>query len=155
VPTRPKVEAESQLKQADKAGVEVDQGILANQFLADPECGRHLCHAMLLPRPESADALAKFRRDGRLDLGTARVERQGKAAVLLLSNKRFLNAEDNATQTATEIGADVCILDPDRPGGGAARRRGAGGQSMPAAACSTPASTSRISTTARFRSCGS
>ena len=113
VPTQAEVEAESQHKQADKAGVEVDQGILANQFLADPECGRHLCHAMLLPRPESADALAKFRRDGRLDLRTARVERQGKAAVLLLSNKRFLNAEDNATQTATEIGADVCILDPD------------------------------------------
>jgi thioesterase DpgC len=68
---------------------------------------------MLLPREESAEALAKFRRDGKLDLGTAKVERQGKAAVLLLSNKRFLNAEDNATQPATEIGADVCILDPD------------------------------------------
>ena len=68
---------------------------------------------MLLPREESAEALAKFRRDGRLDLGTAKVERHGKAAVLLLSNKRFLNAEDNFTQPATEIGADVCILDPD------------------------------------------
>jgi len=36
---------------------------------------------------------------------------EGKAAVLLLSNRRFLNSEDNATQAATEIGADVCILD--------------------------------------------
>ena len=113
VPTRAEVDAESEKRQADKDGVEIDQGILFNQFLADPECGRHLVHAMLLPREESAEALAKFRRDGRLDLGTARVERQGKAAVLLLSNKRFLNAEDNATQPATEIGADVCILDPD------------------------------------------
>jgi thioesterase DpgC len=112
-PTKAEVDAESELKQADKQGVEVDQGILCNQFLADPECGRHLCHAMLLPREESSDALEKFRRDGTVDLGTARVERHGKAAVLLLSNKRFLNAEDNATQTATEIGADVCILDPD------------------------------------------
>lgn len=112
-PTKAEVDAESQKRQADKDGVEIDQGILANQFLADPECGRHLCHAMLLPREESAEALAKFRRDGALDLGTARVERHGKAAVLLLSNKRFLNAEDNATQPATEIGADVCILDPD------------------------------------------
>ena len=111
VPTKAEVGAESELKQSEKQGVEVDQGILLNQFLADPECGRHLCHAMLLPREESAEALAKFQRDGRLDLGTARVERQGKAAVLLLSNKRFLNAEDNATQPATEIGADVCILD--------------------------------------------
>jgi len=113
VPTKAEVDAESEKRQADKDGVEIDQGILFNQFLADPECGRHLVHAMLLPREESADALAKFRRDGKLDLGTAKVERQGKAAVLLLSNKRFLNAEDNFTQTATEIGADVCILDPD------------------------------------------
>ena len=112
-PTKAQVDAESELKQSEKQGVEIDQGILANQFLADPECGRHLCHAMLLPREESAEALAKFRRDGRLDLGTAKVERHGKAAVLLLSNKRFLNLEDNSTQPMTEIGADVCILDPD------------------------------------------
>ena len=112
-PTQAQVDAESELKQSEKQGVEIDQGILANQFLADPDCGRHLCHAMLLPREESAEALAKFRRDGRLDLGTAKVERHGKAAVLLLSNKRFLNAEDNATQAMTEIGADVCTLDPD------------------------------------------
>ncbi len=112
VPTRAEVEAEAELRQGEKDGCEIDQGILCNQFLADPECGRHLCHAMLLPRAESAEALAKFQRDGKLDLGTAKVERQGKAAVLLFSNRRFLNAEDNATQVATEIGADVCTLDP-------------------------------------------
>ena len=111
-PTRAEVAAEAELRQSEKEGREIDQGILANQFLADPECGTHLCHAMLLPREESPDALAKFLRDGRLDLGTARVERQGKAAVLLLSNRRFLNSEDNSTQPMTEIGADVCILDP-------------------------------------------
>ncbi|SKA10477.1 3,5-dihydroxyphenylacetyl-CoA monooxygenase [Enhydrobacter aerosaccus] len=111
-PTRAEVAAEAEVRQGEKDGCEIDQGILCNQFLADPDCGRHLCHAMLLPRPESAEALAKFQRDGHLDLGTAKVERQGKAAVLLLSNGRFLNAEDNATQVATEIGADVCILDP-------------------------------------------
>ncbi|MBL0899723.1 MAG: enoyl-CoA hydratase/isomerase family protein [Reyranella sp.] len=110
-PTRAQVAAESELRQSEKEGVEIDQGILCNQFLADPECGLHLCHAMLLPREESAEALAKFQRDGRLDLEFARVERQGKAAVLLLANRRFLNSEDNSTQVATEIGADVCILD--------------------------------------------
>lgn len=110
-PTRGDVSAESELRQADKEGLEIDQGILGNQFLADPICGLHLCHAMLLPREESAEALAKFERDGRLDLGTAKLERQGKAAVLLLSNPRFLNSEDVSTQIATEIAADVCILD--------------------------------------------
>lgn len=113
VPTQPQVAAEADLRQGDKDGCEIDQGVLCNAFLADPECGRHLCHAMLLPLPQSAEALARFRRDGKLDLGTARVERQGKATVLLFANKRFLNAEDNATQLATEIGADVCLLDPD------------------------------------------
>jgi thioesterase DpgC len=112
VPPRARVAAESELRQSEKEGVEIDQGILCNQFLADPTCGLHLCHTMLLPREESAEALAKFLRDGRLDLGTAKVERQGKAVVLLLSNPRFLNSEDLSTQSATEIGADVCILDP-------------------------------------------
>src|SRR5258708_8103675 len=111
-PTRAEVAAEAGLRQSEKDGCEIDQGILFNQFLADPECGLHLCHAMLLPREESPEALAKFLRDGRLDLGFARVERQGKAAVLLLANKRFLNSEDASTQPATEIAADVCILDP-------------------------------------------
>jgi thioesterase DpgC len=111
-PPRAEVSAEADLRQAEKDGCEIDQGILCNQFLADPACGLHLCHAMLLPREESAEALAKFLRDGRLDLGFARVERHGKAAVLLLANKRFLNSEDNSTQPATEIAADVCILDP-------------------------------------------
>ena len=32
--------------------------------------------------------------------------------MLVLANKRFLNSEDNSTQPATEIAADVCILDP-------------------------------------------
>jgi len=112
VPTPAEISAESDLRQSEKEGLEIDQGILFNQFLADPVSGLHLCHAMLLPREESAEALAKFQRDGRLDLGTAKVERQGKAAVLLLSNPRFLNSEDASTQLATEIGTDVCILDP-------------------------------------------
>ncbi len=112
VPSRAEVAAEAQLRQSEKDGWEIDQGILCNQLLADPEAGMHLCHAMLLPREESAEALAKFLRDGRLDLGAAKVERRGKAAVLLLANPRFLNSEDASTQIATEIGADVCILDP-------------------------------------------
>jgi (3,5-dihydroxyphenyl)acetyl-CoA 1,2-dioxygenase len=113
VPARAEIAAEAQLRQSEKEGREIDQGLLFNQFLADPECGLHLCHAMLLPREESPEALAKFLRDGQLDLGGAKVQRQGKAAVLLLSNPRFLNSEDNHTQIATEIGADVCILDPE------------------------------------------
>src|SRR3954471_1078709 len=35
-PTKAQVDAESQLKQSEKQAVEIDQGILCNQFLADP-----------------------------------------------------------------------------------------------------------------------
>src|SRR4051812_33455591 len=52
-PTRAQVAAECGRLQRDKQGVEIDQGILVSAFLADPVAGRHLCHAMLLPKPES------------------------------------------------------------------------------------------------------
>ena len=112
VPTAATVAAESAQKQADKDGHEIDQGIFFNQVLADPACGLHLCHTMLLPRPESREALATFLRDGRVDLGPARVERRGKAAALVLDNQRFLNAEDDSTLVPVEIATDVCLLDP-------------------------------------------
>src|SRR5262249_21681319 len=44
VPTAATIAAESALKQADKDGHEIDQGIFFNQVLADPASGAHLCH---------------------------------------------------------------------------------------------------------------
>jgi thioesterase DpgC len=51
--------------------------------------------------------------DGFVDLGAVRVERRGRAAHLLVSNARYLNAEDQSTIAAMEIGVDVATLDPD------------------------------------------
>lgn len=113
VPGRNDVAAEAALDQGDKDGAEVDQGIFLAHVLASPRCGRHLCHAMLLPLPASAEALAAFRANGELDLGAARLERRGKAVLLTESNPRFLNAEDNTTLDAMETAVDVAILDPD------------------------------------------
>ena len=56
-PTPAQVAAEAQLLQSEKDGVEIDQGIFLAHVLASETAGRHLCHAMLLPRPETADAL--------------------------------------------------------------------------------------------------
>jgi thioesterase DpgC len=155
VPTRAEVSAEAELRQSEKDGCEIDQGILCNQFLADAECGLHLCHAMLLPREESPEALAKFLRDGRLDLGFARVERQGKAAVLMLANKRFLNAEDNSTQPATEIAAETSARSIRTARLRCCAATWCPKASMPGAASTMQASTSPTSITARSRSCGS
>jgi thioesterase DpgC len=111
-PTRAQVAAEAALLQRDKDGREIDQGILLAHILGDERAGRHLCHAMLLPRAETAEHLARFARDGAVDLGPARVERRGRAAYLTAQNPRYLNAEDQGTLDAMEIAVDVAILDP-------------------------------------------
>ena len=113
VPKRAQIAAEKDTLQRDKDGLEIDQGVLISHILAADQTGRHLCHAMLLPRPESEDALAKLRTDGVLDLGSVRLERHGRAIHLIMSNPRFLNAEDQTTIDAMEIGVDVAILDPE------------------------------------------
>jgi (3,5-dihydroxyphenyl)acetyl-CoA 1,2-dioxygenase len=112
VPTRAELAAEAGLKLKDKQGLEIDQSLLLAHILANPECGTHLCHAMLLPRPETAAALAVLDAQGFVDLGPVRVERHGKAAHLLSSNPRYLNAEDQGTIDAMETGVDVATLDP-------------------------------------------
>jgi thioesterase DpgC len=112
VPSRAQIAAEAGMLQRDKKGLEIDQGILLSHILGDEQAGMHLCHAMLLPRADSQEPLAKFTRDGVLDLGPATLERRGRAVYLTLSNPRYLNAEDQATIDATEIAVDVAILDP-------------------------------------------
>jgi len=111
-PSEEAVAAEAAVNQGDKDGVEIDQGIFLAHVLAVEEAGFHLCHAMLLPRPESAEHLARFAVDGRLDLGPAKLERKNKAVHLTASNPRFLNAEDATTLDLMEAAVDVAILDP-------------------------------------------
>ena len=112
VPTREQLAAESGRPLKDKEGWEADQSLLLACVLADPRCGTHLCHAMLLPRPETATALATLAAQGFVDLGPVRLERHGRAVHLLSSNPRYLNAEDQGTIDAMEIGVDVATLDP-------------------------------------------
>jgi thioesterase DpgC len=110
-PTRARVARESALPQKDKDGAEIDQGLLLAHILAAPEAGRHLCHAMLLPRADSADHLARLRRDGAVDLPTASLRRLGAAIVVEVRNPRFLNAEDEDTLDDFEIAIDLAIQD--------------------------------------------
>ncbi len=113
VPSRAQIDAEAGLLQRDKTGLEIDQGVLLSHILGDQRAGTHLCHAMLLPRPEAPAALDRFRRDGVLDLGAAKLERRGRAVHVTHGNPRFLNAEDATTIDATELAVDVATLDPD------------------------------------------
>lgn len=111
-PSPEEVAAETARDQADKDGVEIDQGLLLAHVLASQRTGTSLCHAMLLPRPESTDLAARFAADGVLDLGSVRLERRGRAVHLTASNPRFLNAEDDTTLDRMEAAVDVAILDP-------------------------------------------
>jgi thioesterase DpgC len=111
-PTRAQVDAESARVQRDKDGVEIDQGILVSAVLASAGCGRHLCHAMLLPRSEALARLPELEKNGRIDLGAAEVFREGRASYVIQKNPRHLNAEDDTTLDAAEIAVALAILDP-------------------------------------------
>jgi len=113
VPSREVVSAERACAQKDKDGAEIDQGILLSHVLAHPLAGRHLCHAMLLPRPESLERLPRYLERGQIDLDQARVERRGPASHVFLHNPRYLNAEDDTTVDAVETAVDIALLDPD------------------------------------------
>ena len=139
-PTAAQVAAEAELLQRDKDGVEIDQGIFLAHVLASETAGRHLCHAMLLPRPESTELLKKLEVDGGVDLGAVHVKRRGKATFVTASNPRFLNAEDDTTIDAMEIAVDLAILASRNRGCRAARRRRSSTEISRAAGCSAPAS---------------
>jgi thioesterase DpgC len=66
---------------------------------------------MLLGRPEAQELLPRFERNGSIELTGASLSRSGKAAIVTLSNPRFLNAEDQTTLDGTEICLDVALLD--------------------------------------------
>ena len=112
VPTDAELAADAARLLKDKQGLEIDQSLLVSHFLAHPRCGTHLCHAMLLPRPEAAAVLATLDARGFADVGPVRLKRFGRAVHLLSNNARYLNAEDQGTIDAMEIAVDAAILDP-------------------------------------------
>jgi thioesterase DpgC len=110
-PTKAQIAADVGLL-SEKEGVEVDQGLFLGHVLANATTGRHLIHAMLLPREETKEHLQKFLKTGSIDLGHAVVTRQGNASLLEMRNPRFLNAMDDNTNDPIEIATDIALLDP-------------------------------------------
>jgi thioesterase DpgC len=111
VPSKADLAAEDGRLQRDRSGVEIDQGLFASAVLADPDTGRHLCHAMLLPRPEALDLLREYQHSGVVALDGASVRRNGRASVVTYEHPRFLNAEDQGTLDAAEFCVDLALLD--------------------------------------------
>jgi thioesterase DpgC len=104
--------AEKVLPLKEKEGLEIDHGILLSHVLRHPENGRHLCHAMLLPRAEACELLPHIAGYGSIDLGSAYLSRMGKASIVELRNPAALNALDETTLAPLETAIDLAILDP-------------------------------------------
>jgi thioesterase DpgC len=111
LPSRAEIEAERTLLQKDKAGLEIAQGDFIAHLLADPPCGDHLIAAMSAPLPEALAVLETFKRDGSLDLGPMRIDRNGPIGIVTNQNHGCLNAEDDASTRAMEIAVDLVLLD--------------------------------------------
>jgi (3,5-dihydroxyphenyl)acetyl-CoA 1,2-dioxygenase len=112
LPTREQIDAERALmQQSAKEGRELDQGLFLGRVLADERCGMHLIHAMLKPKREALDRIAEFRKTGFVDLGEAKAERKGKVGYVILTNPKFLNAEDDRATAALETAVDLVLLD--------------------------------------------
>jgi (3,5-dihydroxyphenyl)acetyl-CoA 1,2-dioxygenase len=112
-PRRVVVNNERDRLQKDKDGWEVAQGRLLGHVLAHPETGAHLIEVMLRPTELAQERLEELTRTGRVDLGTAVVERQGRVGVAELRNPRHLNAEDDTTLGPYEAAIDLVLLDPE------------------------------------------
>jgi len=112
LPSKDQLEAEARLPLREKKGLEKEQGRFLAEILANPVAGTHLCHAMLLPRPDSLSRLPEYEKKGELHLGGVTLKRHGKASVLTMSNPRYLNAEDESTLDGMEIAVDLALLDP-------------------------------------------
>jgi thioesterase DpgC len=111
VPSAQSISAEEGLRQSQKAGLEIDQGLFISAILRSKTSGPHLCHAMLLPKVEARALLPKFEKDGVVELPGASIERRGKSAMVMFRNPRFLNAEDQTTLDGMETCVDLALLD--------------------------------------------
>ncbi len=111
LPTRAEIDAERELLQKDKQGLEIAQGIFTAHVLAHPRTGPHLMHAMAQPKPAALAALDAFRRDGSIGLGPVRVDRDGRVGHVTIQHHAFLNSEDDASVAALETAVDLVLLD--------------------------------------------
>ena len=111
LPSRAAIDAERELLQKDKQGLEIDQGVFLAHVLAHPRCGPHLVHAMALPKAEALARLDELRTTGTVDLGVARVDRDGEVGLITTQNHKFLNSEDDPSVAALETAVDLVLLD--------------------------------------------
>ena len=111
-PTRQQVAAESARTQSAKDGIEIDQGIFFANVLMQPDCGTHFCHAMLLPTRRDRWRGSRADRQGHDRLGTAAIERRGKASYVTLRTRASSTPRTTRPCSSIETAVDLALLDP-------------------------------------------
>jgi thioesterase DpgC len=111
LPSRAAIEAERELLQKDKQGLEIAQGLFVAHVLAGARTGFHLMHSMAQPTAVALARLGELQRDGCVDLGPIRVDRDGDIGTVTIQNHAFLNSEDDASTAALEVAVDLVLLD--------------------------------------------
>ncbi len=111
-PGRAEIEEDAQLKLPHKKGVEVSQGVILSELLADKKIGRHLIASMRLPTREATNCLVEFKVTGEKQFETIRLERKGNTGYITLSNRSCLNAEDYLLMQEMEVAVDLILMDP-------------------------------------------
>src|SRR5688572_23891446 len=109
----PSAEPDARRPLKEKKGLERAQGQFLAEILGNPVAGTHLCHAMLLPHPESRAQLSRYERSGEVTFDGVHLKRHGKASVLTMRNPKYLNAEDESTLPGMEVAVDLALLDPN------------------------------------------
>ena len=113
LPSAIQMEQDASRSLKEKEGHERAIGLFCSHIFSNPRSGIHLLQSMLRPLPSSLEQGAKFKIDGVLELGTAVLRRNGKAAEIQMYNPEYLNAEDASTIGPMEQAVDVAILDSD------------------------------------------
>jgi thioesterase DpgC len=111
LPSRAAIDEERGLLQKDKQGLEISQGIFVAHVLAHPRAGFHLMHSMSQPTAEALARRGEFEREGAIDLGPMRVDREGDVGHVTVQNHAFLNSEDDVSTAALEVAIDLVLLD--------------------------------------------
>jgi enoyl-CoA hydratase/carnithine racemase len=109
----PSADADARRPLKEKQGLERAQGQFLAEILGNPVAGTHLCHAMLLPHPDSRSRLSQYEKSGEVALDGVHLKRHGKASVLTMRNPEYLNAEDESTLPGLETAVDLALLDPN------------------------------------------
>ncbi|MEO6082230.1 MAG: (3,5-dihydroxyphenyl)acetyl-CoA 1,2-dioxygenase DpgC [Umezawaea sp.] len=113
MPTRDELARERLLAQAEKDGLEIDQGVFFREVLRSDLSGPHLVDSMLRATPKALELLPSFRATGVVELDAVRLERRGGAAHLTMCRAHNLNAEDDDQVDDLETAVDLALLDPE------------------------------------------